>query len=138
MALFPTLSNAQVHPYQFSNPSFSGIGWSSHVITLEQLKQKAEKEKADDEASAIREAERESDSSNLARFINNFESRVYAQLSKALVDELFGDDPSATGTLDLAGNTINYTNSGTEVTLEIIGADGSTTTITVPIGAFGL
>jgi hypothetical protein len=138
LILLSSTISANPNPYAFSNPSFSGIGWSSHVITLEQLTQKGKKERQDKIDQEIREAEREADSSNLARFINNFESRVYAQLSKALVDALFGDEPSASGTIELAGTVINYTNDGTEVSLEIIGADGNVTVVTVPVGAFGL
>ena len=138
LILLSSTISANPTPYAFSNPSFSGIGWSSHVITLEQLTQKGKKERQDKIDQEIREAEREADSSNLARFINNFESRVYAQLSKALVDALFGDEPSASGTIELAGTVINYTNDGTEVSLEIIGADGNVTVVTVPVGAFGL
>ena len=33
----------------------------------------------------------------LARFIKNFESRVYAQLSRQLVDQLFGENPATEG-----------------------------------------
>jgi hypothetical protein len=74
----------------------------------------------------------------LARFIRNLESRIYAQLSRQLVDNLFGETPSTSGVLELMGNTIEYEVSadGLFITLTVTDAEGNTTEITVPIGAF--
>ena len=74
----------------------------------------------------------------MARFIRNLESRIYAQLSRQLVDALFGENPSTSGILELMGNTIEYSVSedGTMITLKITDAEGNVTEITVPIGSF--
>ena len=51
---------------------------------------------------------RENNNTTLARFIRNLESRVYAQLSRQLVENLFGETSSESGTLTLEGNLIEY------------------------------
>ena len=90
-----------------------------------------------DEIKAYQEdLEREAENTTLARFIRNLESRIYAQLSRQLVDNLFGETPSESGTLELEGNKIEYTTDGDFITLIITDSDGNTTEITLPIGNF--
>ena len=68
--------------------------------------------------------------------MRNLESRVYAELSRQLVNNLFGETPQSEGTITLEGNLIEYTSDGTTLTLKITEADGTTTEITIPIGTF--
>ena len=124
--------------HKFKNPSFSGIGTSSHYLTIEN-QEFNRKEAIKAEIKAYREQlERDKENTTLARFIRNLESRIYAQLSRQLVENLFGETPSTSGILELMGNTIEYTVSedGTMITLKITDADGNTTEITIPIGSF--
>jgi len=72
----------------------------------------------------------------LARFIKNLESRIYAQLSRQLVENLFGETKSESGTIELEGNTIQYISDGEYITLTVTDADGNETIITLPIGSF--
>ena len=122
--------------HSFKNPSFSGVGTSAHWLTIEN--QEANRKKAlKDEIKAYQEdLEREAENTTLARFIRNLESRIYAQLSRQLVDNLFGETPNESGTLELEGNTIEYSVDGDFITLIITDADGNTTEITLPIGDF--
>ena len=124
--------------HKFKNPSFSGVGTSSHYLTIEnQEYNRKEANKA--ELKAYKEQlKRDAENTTLARFIRNLESRIYAQLSRQLVDALFGETPSTSGVLELMGNTIEYSVSddGTMITLKITDAEGNTTEITVPIGSF--
>jgi len=122
--------------HSFKNPSFSGVGASAHWLTIEN--QEANRKKAlKDEIKAYQEdLEREAENTTLARFIRNLESRIYAQLSRQLVDNLFGETPSESGTLELEGNTIEYSVDGDFITLTITDADGNVTEITLPIGDF--
>jgi len=124
--------------HKFKSPSFSGVGISSHYLTIENQEfNRKEANKA--ELKAYKEQlKRDAENTTLARFIRNLESRIYAQLSRQLVDALFGDNPSTSGILELMGNTIEYSVSedGTMITLKITDADGNVTEITVPIGSF--
>ena len=97
--------------HKFKSPSFSGISTSSHYLTIEN-QQKSRRDKiADDLESAIAAAERDADGTTQAKFLRNLESRIYAQISKQLVDKMFGTeevDASLEGFFDLMGNSISY------------------------------
>jgi len=133
--------------FEFGNPSFSGQGFSTHALSISQLEYNRKKEVEDDIASAQAKAEREEANSILNKFLNNVESRIYAQLSKQLVDNMFGIcDPGVTecetadsGTATVEGAEISWVRDNTlgTITLNIVSEDGSTTTITVPIDGFG-
>jgi hypothetical protein len=79
---------------------------------------------------------RDAENTTLARFIRNLESRIYAQLSRQLVDNLFGETPSDSGVIELEGNRIEYTSDGIIITLKITDPDGNVTEISLPIGSF--
>ena len=84
------------------------------------------------------ELQRDAENTTLARFLRNFESRVYAQLSRQLVDQLFGEDPADQGSFTLFDNLITWTSDGITITMSIFNeTTGETTTITIPIGDFG-
>ena len=122
--------------HQFNSPAFSGIGWSSHVLTIEQL-EATRTQKNNDQARAQQEkAERDAKNTNLAKFLVNVESRIYAQLSKQLADAMFAEGGATNGTLDFQGTTISWVKTGTDVTLTITEANGNRTDITVPIASF--
>jgi hypothetical protein len=122
--------------HKFKSPSFSGIGTSSHWLTIEN-QEFSRKLTIKEEIKALQEEiEREKENSTLARFMRNLESRVYAELSRQLVNNLFGETPSSSGTITLEGNTIEYTSDGVTLTLKITEADGTVTEITIPIGTF--
>ena len=122
--------------HKFKNPSFSGVNTSSHYLTIEN-QEFNRKEAIREEIKAYQEdLEREAENTTLARFIRNLESRIYAQLSRQLVDSLFGETASDFGTLELEGNTIEYRVEDDKVTLIITDEEGNTTEITVPLGSF--
>jgi len=128
--------NADEMVHQFKSPSFSGVGTSSHYLTIENQQFNRKQAIADEIKAYQDELEREKDNTTLARFIRNLESRIYAQLSRQLVDNLFGETPSESGVLELEGNTIEYNVDGDFITLVITDSDGNTTEITLPIGNF--
>ena len=123
--------------HQFQSPAFiPGSGYSSHVLTIEQLESQR-KQKLKDEAKALADkAERDAKNTNLAKFLVNVESRIYAQLSKQLADAMFADGGSNSGSMDFQGTNINWFKTGTDVTLTIIEQTGNRTEITVPIASF--
>ena len=129
------LANAQL-VHQFNSPSFSGQGYSNHVLTIEQLEASRRKAIADAQKSAAEKAERDARNTNLAKFLVNVESRIYAQLSKQLADAMFAEGSATTGTFDFQGTTISYVKTGTDVTLTITETNGNRTEITVPLSSF--
>ena len=122
--------------FKFKSPSFSGVGTSSHYLTIEN-QEHMRKMTIKEEIKALQEQiKRDAENTTLARFIRNLESRIYAQLSRQLVENLFGETASTEGTITLEGNTIAYTSDGDFITLTITDETGGTTVITLPIGNF--
>ena len=128
--------NADEMTHEFKNPSFSGVGTSSHYLTIENQEFNRKEAIREEIQAYVEDLEREADNTTLARFIRNLESRIYAQLSRQLVDSLFGETASDFGVLELEGNTIEYRVEDDKVTLIITDEEGNTTEITVPLGSF--
>ena len=137
------LASELVH--DFKNPSFSGNGYSQHVLSLNQLEVQREQKVFDDLKSAKAAAERAEKNKTINKFITNVESRIYANLSKQLVDNMFGTscDSSTTtcptsGTAEVEGSTIYWVkDTSTEIiTLTITDPTGNVTTMSVPLGDF--
>jgi len=133
---FSTQASELVH--QFNSPSFSGIGFSSHALTIysQELSRKLAIA-AEKKAEALK-AEQDAKNTTQAKFIANLESRVYNELARQITEKLFeGTGQQVNGTFAFNGGTITYTKTGNEITITITGADGSVTTMTVPVGDFG-
>tara|TARA_A100001201_G_scaffold78190_2_gene70195 strand:- start:241 stop:729 length:489 start_codon:yes stop_codon:yes gene_type:complete len=129
----------------FKNPAFSGDGYSNHVLSVDQLQEQRKQKNIDDAKSAAAAAEREEKNSTINKFIANVESRIYANLSKQLVDNMFGEgcDSSTTtcptsGTSEIEGATIYWIKDTTTeiITLTITDENGNVTEMSVPIGDF--
>ena len=138
--------------HTFSSPAFSGLGYSSHVLTLKQLEdQQREKNRQAAEAVAARAAQ-EAANTPQAKFLANIESRIYSQLAKQITDSLFGTDgvPSCTaanpysscGAVSIAGNDITWrlgnpavTGEAGMIVITIVGTGGNATMM-VPSGTF--
>lgn len=143
----PVLAYSAELQHNFSSPSFSGIGYSSHVLTIKQLEDQAkEKNKAAREAEQAR-AEREAANTPQAQFVANLQSRIYAQLAKQITDTLFGatgqpscSGSSCAGTVEVGNNTINWSLSSDgrsiNVTIRNTSNPSEYTTMTVPVGTF--
>ena len=135
IGLFTTQAFATELVWGFKNPRFSGQGYSSHVLSIEQLHHNR---KADIEPKAEAEArriERELENTTLNKFLKNVESRIYAQLSTQMVDNMFADcsdSCSNTGTANIEGSEITWVKADGMITLTIIGEDGTVTEISIP------
>ena len=137
------LASELVH--DFKNPAFSGDGYSNHVLSVDQLQEQRKQKNIDDAKSAAAAAEREEKNSTINKFIANVESRIYANLSKQLVDNMFGEgcDSSTTtcptsGSSEIEGATIYWVKDTTTdiITLTITDENGNVTSMSVPIGDF--
>ena len=145
--IIPLIARGESMVFGFSNPSFSGVGFSSHALSIAQLEHNRQKEIDEDAANAAAKIARTEANSILNKFLTNVESRIYAQLSKQLVDNMFGIcDPGVktcvttdSGTAVVEGATIVWIRDSTlgTITLTITAEDGTTTTISVPIEGFG-
>jgi hypothetical protein len=130
---------------EFKNPAFSGNGYSQHVLSVDQLQSQRKKDNEAEAKSAAAAAERAEKNTVINKFIANVESRIYANLSKQLVDNMFGTscDSSTTtcptsGTSNIEGATIYWVKDTTTeiITLTITDENGNVTSMSVPIGDF--
>lgn len=146
--LTSTVYSAELQ-HQFNSPSFSGIGYSSHVLTIKQLEDQ-QKDKNRNAAEAVL-AKAAADAANTpqARFLANLESRIYSQLAKQLTDSMFGEGASCTtrgvvcGTIpDLGGNSVSWKlGDGSDtgmivITITNLANPSQTTVMKVPAGTF--
>jgi len=134
---------------QFKNPAFSGIGFSSHVLTIDSIEKSRRDAIEADKKSAIAKAEAELLNTPLNRFMSLFQSQIYAQLATQLSNNLFTNKCSAadgtaipgcvnptTGNFVLDGNTVTWAKANDKVTLTVVDAKGNKTTVVVPIASF--
>lgn len=136
LVLISLTLNADEMLFKFKNPSFSGQGTSAHYLTIENQEFNRKEDIKAEIKAYQEELERDANNTTLARFIRNLESRIYAQLSRQLVDNLFGETQQTAGILELEGNTIEYEMNGDLITLKITDEDGNETIITLPVGDF--
>tara|TARA_A100001011_G_C14071959_1_gene740686 strand:+ start:121 stop:657 length:537 start_codon:yes stop_codon:yes gene_type:complete len=133
--------------HEFHSPSFSGVGWSTHMLSIEQLQHNRKEDMRERAEAQDRQDERDEKNKTINKFIKNVESRIYANLSKQLVDNMFAtcdtEDETCnaplTGTADIEGSMLVWTKDpdlGT-ITLVITDEDGTTSTMVVPVGDFG-
>lgn len=128
--------------HKFGNPAFSKEGYSQHALSIEQLQYQRENDRIKDEKSALSQAERDEKNKTINKFIANVESRIYANLSKQLVDNMFGtsctSNCATSGTAEVEGSTIYWVkDTSTEIiSLTITDPTGTVSTLTVPVGDF--
>ena len=128
--------------HKFGNPAFSKDGYSQHVLSIEQLQYQRENDRIKDKKSALSQAERDEKNKTINKFIANVESRIYANLSKQLVDNMLGtsctSNCATSGTADVEGSTIYWVkDTSTEIiSLTITDPTGTVSTMSVPVGDF--
>lgn len=138
--------------HNFNSPAFSGVGYSSHILTLKQLEdQQKDKNKA--AADALKAAaEREAANTPQARFKASMETRVYSELAKRISDSLFGSTttaPTCNGggsssagspcaAIELVGQNISWWITGSNIIVRIQDANdpNTFTEMTMPYSAF--
>ena len=137
-------SNASELGWSFKSPAFHyGNGYSTHVLSVEQLQHNRREDLRKDAEAEQRRIQRELENTILAKFMRNVESRIYAQLSKQMVDNMFkicdesAEDATCTtptgGSAEIEGATITWNKDPTSgsITLVVVSEDG-TTEITIP------
>ena len=135
--VFASVAQAgQIADYSFKSPSFTGVGYSSHVLTIENQEFTRRVQIQKDIQSALDRAAADAKNTNLQKFMNNLESRIYAQISQNLATAMFATGGSTSGTLNFEGNTIFWSKDSTNVYLTVTDTTGNQTQVTVPLGQF--
>lgn len=137
---------APINDFSFKSPAFSGIGYSSHVLTIENQEATRRKTIQDKIQSGIDKAAADKKNTNLAKFLNNLESRIYAQISQNVATAMFANSgctaasPDCKGEVDFQGNSIKWEKiadliNGDMIQLTVVGPD-TNTTIQIPLSQF--
>jgi hypothetical protein len=143
--------NAAELQHNFNSPAFSGVGYSSHVLTLKQLEDQ-QKDKNRQAAEALKAAaERDAANTPQARFKASMETRIYSELAKRISDSLFGSSPNAPsctpasaggacGDIDIGGQNITWRIQGTNIIVRIseIANPNNYTELVMPYAAFNI
>ena len=136
LSLAVTASAQPLPDFTFKSPAFNGNGYSAHILTIENQEHNRRDAIQKEIQAKLEKEANEAKNTNIAKFMNNLESRIYAQISQNLATAMFADGGSNTGTLNFEGNIINWTKSSTEITLNVTDYMGSSTNITIPLGQF--
>ena len=132
-----TVSAQPLPDYTFKSPAFNGSGYSSHELTIENLEHTRKEQLKKDLQSALDKEANDKKNTNLAKFLNNLESRIYAQISQNVATAMFADSTQTYGSLDFEGSVISWTKNGTEsISLTVVDPTGSSTVVTIPLGQF--
>ena len=118
--------------FQFHSPSFSGIGQSSHYLTVENL-EKSRKDAIIAKAEAEeRRLDNELKNTAIEVFRRNLETLFYSTLAGQIIDNVFGikDDEQNDGETIIDGYKVVWTSTDDEndavgVTLKITDAAGN-------------
>jgi len=122
--------------HSFKSPAFNGIGYSSHMLTIENLARTRKQSIKDVAKAEVEQAKLQASNTPLNTFINNLQARIYSQLASQVTDAIFDSGEATFGVINLQGGaTVTWQRSGDFATLYIVDpASGTTTQITVPIG----
>ena len=136
IGIFVINVKADTITFKFKSPSFSGVGTSSHYLTIDsQTHSRAMTIK--EELKALQDQiKRDKENTTLARFIRSLESRIYAKIAQQIVNNMFGETQQTEGIFELEGNTISYKIEDGMITLTVVDADGNETIIQLPLGDF--
>jgi hypothetical protein len=129
-----TQASDMVHA--FKSPAFNGIGYSSHMLTTENLARTRKQSIKDTAKAEAEQAKIQASNTPLNTFINNLQARIYSQLASQVTDAIFEAGEATFGVINLQGGaTVTWQRSGDFATLFIVDpTSGTTTQITVPIG----
>jgi len=128
--------SAPLSDYTFKSPSFNGQGYSSHVLTIENQEHTRKDAAKKEIQAALDKVKNDAANTNLQKFLNNLESRIYAQISQNLATAMFANGGSSSGTLNFEGNTMFWTKDSSSVYLTVTDTIGTQTSITIPLGQF--
>jgi hypothetical protein len=106
---------APINDFTFKSPAFNGIGYSSHVLTIENQEATRRKTLQDKIQAAIDKEAADKKNTNLAKFLNNLESRIYAQISQNVATAMFANnscnvatDSKCSGAVSFQGSNIAW------------------------------
>ena len=107
------------------------------MLTIENLEHTRHEQIKKEIQAGLDKIANEAKSTNLSKFLNNLESRIYAQISQNVATAMFAGGSSTTGTIDFEGSIISWIKNGTSsISLTVQDVTGTQTTVEIPLGQF--
>ena len=124
--------------YSFKSPAFNGVGYSSHVLTIENQEYTRQQQIIKDALAQAQADAAAAQNTNIAKFLNNLESRIYAQISQNLATSMFsGTNGQSSGSMNFEGNTIAWSKDiNGNIVMNVTDTVGNLTSVTIPLGQF--
>ncbi len=148
LSFVTTAQAAPLGDFTFKSPAFNGIGYSSHVLTIENQEATRRKALQDKIQAGIDKAAADAKNTNLSKFLNNLESRIYAQISQNVATAMFANAgctantaaADCNGEVNFQGNIIKWQKvvdlvNGDLIRLTVTGP-GINTEIDIPLSSF--
>jgi hypothetical protein len=136
-----TQSSELVH--NFNSPAFSGLGYSSHVLTIYQLEQQQKEKNRAEAAANSAEALRIEANKPQNKFKANLESKIYNEIATKVSQSLFNgtcsqDTGSCGNIANLAGNSVEWTVDSGMITIRVTNLTDSSQdlTMSMPVATF--
>jgi hypothetical protein len=147
LAMLPAMAiSAPINDYQFKSPAFNGSGYSSHVLTIENQEQTRKVALQKDIQAALDKQKADAQNTNVAKFLNNLESRIYAQISQNLATSMFANSGSCSsstsslaspcGSFDFESNNITWYKNLNGIVMQVTDVAGNKTAVTIPLNSF--
>ena len=137
---------APISDYTFKSPAFNGVGYSSHVLTIENQEQTRRVTLQKDIQAALDKKKADAQNTNVAKFLNNLESRIYAQISQNLATSMFANSGSCSsstssltspcGSFDFESNNITWYKNLDGIVMQVTDVAGNKTSVTIPLNSF--
>ena len=127
---------APLPDFTFKNPAFSGNGYGSYELQVENTQYNRQKAIEQALQAAKEQAANSAQNTPLNQFLANLQSRIYAEISQNLATSMFQAGTSTSGSFTFQGNTIFWQNLGSNINLVVTDNLGNSTTISVPLGSF--
>jgi len=125
--------------FQFKSPMFSGVGYSSHILNIENITFTRKSNIAEEAEALALQLSLSTAREPVNVFMTNLQSRIYSELTKQITEQLFAEDGDSTGTFTLEDSTIIWSQNSDNITLDVYDSlTGSTTSILIPIGSLYL
>ena len=125
--------------HSFKSPAFTGVGYSSHMLTMESLARNREITLKDKAASKLAAELAAAENTPVSQFMVNLQARIYSQLAAQVTNQLFKADTTS-GSFQLPeGAFVTWTVNNGVASLSIFDPmKNSTTTLKIPVSSLVL
>lgn len=125
--------------HSFKSPAFTGVGYSSHLLTMESLARNRDITLKDKAAAKLAAELAAAENTPVSQFMLNLQARIYSQIAAQVTNQLFKADTTS-GSFQLPeGAFVNWTVNSGIASLSIFDPmKNSTTTLKIPVSSLVL